>query len=192
MPVGATRAVPVDVRILAATHRDLRGLVARGVFREDLLARLSGFELHLPPLEQRREDLGLLVRDLLLRLAPDRARDVTFTRRAARALFAHAWPLNVRELEKCLERALVLAGDATIDVEHFPEGIRPARPKAESPQPAAAAAVSPGDIAQRAEIVRLLQLHHGNLSAVARDLGKARFQVQRWIKRFALRPGDYR
>jgi transcriptional regulator of acetoin/glycerol metabolism len=192
MPVGATRAVPVDVRFVAATHRDLRGLVRDGAFREDLLARLAGFELRLPPLRERLEDLGLLVRDLLRRLSPGRAEAVVITRRAARALFDHPWPQNVRELEKCLQAALVLAGDAPIDVEHLPPALVEKRnPEAivpGSPPPA----LSPADEQRRAELVRLLQSHGGNLSAVARDLGKARFQVQRWVKRYALRPEDYR
>ncbi|HEX8793272.1 MAG TPA: sigma 54-interacting transcriptional regulator [Polyangiaceae bacterium] len=191
MPVGGTRAVPVDVRVLAATHRDLRKLVADGAFREDLLARLTGFELRLPPLRERLEDLGLLVRDLLRRLAPQRAGEVVLTRRAARAMFAHGWPQNVRELEKCLEAALVFAGDAPIDLEHLPPAVAgPAPAAAEQGEPARP--ISPADEERREELLRLLQLHRGNLSAVARDLGKARFQVQRWVKRYALRPEDYR
>jgi DNA-binding NtrC family response regulator len=193
MPVGATRAVPVDVRIVAATHRDLPGLVRAGAFREDLLARLAGFELRLPPLGERLEDLGLLVRELLRRLVPHRADGVVITRRAARALFAHRWPQNVRELEKCLEAALVLAGDAPIDVEHLPPALADSRAAEEARTSAPPAPpLSPAEEQRRAELVRLLQSHGGNLSAVARDLGKARFQVQRWVKRYALRPEDYR
>ena len=194
LSVGATRAVPVDVRVIAATHRDLRKLVAEGAFREDLLARLSGFEGRLPPLRERVEDLGLLARDLLRRLAPGRAADVVLTRRAARALFAHRWPQNVRELEKCLEAALVFAGENPIDMDHLPPSI--AAPAAEEPavreQPAPARPTSPEDEKRREELLRLLQEHRGNLTAVARHLGKARFQIQRWVKRYALRPEDYR
>jgi DNA-binding NtrC family response regulator len=193
MPVGGTRAIPVDVRFLAATHRDLRALVAAGSFREDLLARLSGFHLRLPPLRERREDLGLLVGELLRRLAPERVRDVSLTRRAARALFAHEWPQNVRELEKCLEAALVFAGDSPIELEDLPPALAGAsRAEGSSPEATPPRDASPEDEARRAELVRLLQSHRGNLSAVARDLGKARFQVQRWMKRYALRPEDYR
>jgi transcriptional regulator of acetoin/glycerol metabolism len=193
LPVGGTRAVPVDVRVLAATHKDLRKLVSAGAFREDLLARLSGFELRLPPLRERLEDLGLLVGDLLRRMAPQRAGDVVLTRRAVRALFAYAWPQNVRELAKCLEAALVFAGDAPIDVEHLPPAVAPpTAPDRATRGAEPAPPTSPADEARRGELLRLLQVHHGNLSAVARDLGKARFQVQRWMKRYALRPEDYR
>lgn len=195
MPVGGTRAVPVDVRVLAATHKDLGKLVATGTFREDLLARLSGFELRLPPLRERIEDLGLLVGGLLRRIAPERAQEVSLTRRAARALFAHAWPQNVRELEKALEAALVFAGSQPIDLEHLPAGLSgppPGGAQASSPSAAPDPPESPEDARRRDELRRLLEAHRGNLSAVARELGKARFQVQRWMKRYALRPEDYR
>jgi transcriptional regulator of acetoin/glycerol metabolism len=193
MPVGSTRAIPVDVRFVAATHRDLRALVGSGAFREDLLARLSGFHLQLPPLRERREDLGLLVGELLRRFAPGRARDVSLSRRAARALFAYDWPQNVRELEKCLEAALVFAGDSAIEPEHFPTALSgPVAGAGRSRDIALPRDASPEDQARRAELVRLLRSHRGNLSAVARELGKARYQVQRWMKRYALRPEDYR
>ncbi len=192
MPVGATRAVPVDVRVIAATHRDLAGLAAAGTFREDLLARLSGFTLKLPPLRERIEDLGMLIRALLKRLAPARAEHVTFTRRAARALVSHAWPKNVRELEKCLEAALVLAGDAALDLEHLPEALVGSSAPATPALPTAPPASRPEDEERRRDLKRLLAANRGNLTAVAREMGKARFQVQRWIKRYALRPGDYR
>ncbi len=106
-PVGAERPVKVDVRVIAATNRDLEARVRAGAFREDLFARLAGFTLRLPPLRERREDLGLLVGALLRRIAP--RQPVSFTSAAGEALFAHAWPRNVRELEKCLSRACGLA-----------------------------------------------------------------------------------
>jgi transcriptional regulator of acetoin/glycerol metabolism len=190
VPVGDTRPIPVDLRVVCATHRDLGQLVQAGSFREDLLARLSGFELRVPPLRERREDLGTLLRALLLRLAPDRAETVTFTRHAARAIHRYAWPKNVRELEKCLEAALVLSSDASIDVGHLPAPLaaQPAAPLA-SPVPPP---LTPEDDRRRAELVRLLDQHGGNISAVARDLDKARVQIQRWVKRYGLRPEDYR
>jgi DNA-binding NtrC family response regulator len=192
MPVGSTQCVPVDVRVIAATHRDLAGLAAAQTFRDDLLARLAGFELRLPPLRERREDLGMLIRALLLRLAAERSGDIVFTRRAARALFAYSWPKNVRELEKCLETALALAGDAALDLEHLPPALLGPAATPKAPRETPAVPTSPEDEERRGELLRLLQLHRGNLSAVARDIGKARFQVQRWIKRYAMRPEDYR
>jgi transcriptional regulator with GAF, ATPase, and Fis domain len=106
---------------VSASHRDLDALVAEGKFRADLLARLSGFALDLPPLRARREEIGLIASDLLTRIRPPPAGDVRLALNAGRALMLHDWPLNVRELEKCLGAAVVLAGDGRIEAEHLPE-----------------------------------------------------------------------
>ncbi|MEJ7728960.1 MAG: sigma 54-interacting transcriptional regulator [Polyangiaceae bacterium] len=191
VPVGDTRRIPVDVRVISATHRDLAELAAMGAFRDDLLARLNGFELRVPPLRDRPEDLGVLVQTLLQRMAPERAPRVVFTRLAARALHLHSWPKNVRELEKCLEAALVLSGEGAIDVAHLPKEISAGTKRASSARPSTAP-LTEADEKRRSDLVRLLEQHGGNLSAVARDLGKARVQVQRWMKRYALKPEDYK
>src|SRR5262249_47473591 len=102
LPVGGNRPEKVDIRLLAATHRDLDALVGRNESRADLLARVSGFTVAMPPLRRRREDLGLLIGRLLTRELPERASHVKFTNDAVRALLAYPWPLNIRELEKCL------------------------------------------------------------------------------------------
>jgi hypothetical protein len=135
LPVGAARPVKVDLRLLCATNRDLEGLVAQGKFRADLLARLGGFTLTLPPLHRRREDLGLIIAALLPKLAAERAGRVTFSYEAARALLRYAWPHNVRELERCLASALVLAADGAVNLEHLPEAVREQR---QPPPPGAA------------------------------------------------------
>ena len=124
LAVGSTRPVKVDVRVLAATHRDLERLVGSGEFRADLLARLTGFTVRMPPLRWRREDLGLLIAALLRRIAPERAARVQLTGEAARALLRYRWPLNIRELEKCLAAAVVLAGEGPIELAHLPEPVR--------------------------------------------------------------------
>ena len=189
VPVGATRPVKVDVRVLAATHYDVRELVSEGTFRADLFARISGFTLRLPPLRERREDLGILIGEILRRAAPDLMDHVTITSEAARALFLHTWPLNVRELEKCLASALVLAAGQTIDLAHLPDWAHGA------PMPAPSApqrSISPADQRQRDELVALLKEHRGNVSSIARAMGKARMQIQRWLKRYGLDPESYR
>jgi transcriptional regulator of acetoin/glycerol metabolism len=176
-PVGATRPVKVDLRVVAATHRDLERMAADGAFRADLLARLSGFVITLPPLRDRREDLGLLAAALLppsARLSPT----------AARALFDHDWPANVRELGKCLVAAAVFAGDGEIELEHLPPALRGAA--------AEPAALSPDDARQRDALVASLREHRGNLSAVARAMGKARNQIQRWVRRYQLDPDRFK
>ncbi|WP_437995109.1 sigma 54-interacting transcriptional regulator [Sorangium sp. So ce185] len=196
--VGATRPVKVDLRVVVATHRDLPAMVERGDFRGDLFARLSGFVLELPPLRKRREDLGLLIAALLRRAAPDRAGEISLSCEAARVLLLREWRLNVRELEKCLATAIVLAGSGRVELGHLPPPVvvsrsslppevsRPEAPPSERPRPA------PEDGARREALIRLLREHRGNISAVARAMGKGRTQIHRWIARYGIEPADYR
>jgi len=185
VPVGDTRPIPVDVRIVAASHRDLDALTARGQLRPDLLARISGFQVELPALRDRREDLGLLIGTLLSRHGGDRAAQAVFTPAAARLLFTYDWPMNIRELDKCLEAALVLAGDGPIAPEALPEAIRAHRRRA-------APSAREEEQRRRRELVSLLTEHQGNVAAVARAMGKARMQIQRWVKRYGLDPSQFR
>jgi transcriptional regulator with AAA-type ATPase domain len=187
-PVGSTRSQPVDVRVLSATHRDLDALVKKGAFRADLLARLAGFRLRLPPLSERREDIGLLVARLLGARRDELSPELRFEPDAARRLFAYAWPLNIRELENCLRAATVLARGGAIFEEHLPEQLRLSQaPRAAVPR----GELSVAERDQREELIALFREHRGNISAVARHLGKARTQVQRWVKRYQLDPRDY-
>jgi transcriptional regulator of acetoin/glycerol metabolism len=185
-PVGAIEPVRVDLRVVAATHRDLAQLAEDDEFREDLLARL-GDTFELPPLAERREDLGLIVGAILARLEDPRARDVGLSSEAARALLRHAWPRNVRELHKLLERAIALADGRDIELAHLPDELRSpgaARPR----RPAVVTPLSDRDRERRDQIVALLRANGGNITAVARAMGKVRSQVQRWIKRYAIDP----
>jgi hypothetical protein len=152
LPLGASSPVQVDLRLVCATHQDLAALVAQGKFRADLLARLGGFTLTLPPLRRRREDLGLIIATLLPRLAAERAGKVTFGFEAARALLRYEWPHNVRELERCLAAALVLAGDGAVKLEHLPEAVRELRPS--RPAPTAAPSAAPQEQGFIAELKR--------------------------------------
>jgi sigma-54 dependent transcriptional regulator, acetoin dehydrogenase operon transcriptional activator AcoR len=198
LPVGANRAMKVDIRLVAATHRDLDAMVERNEFRADLLARISGFTLSLPPLRQRREDLGLLISRLLKREASERAGRVEFTADAARAVLAYPWPLNIRELGKCLLPAVILARNGPVELSHFPESIRGSGAKkawrrlGETPGDREQRRLSESDRRRREEIRALLQQHSGNVTAVAQALGKARSQVQRWIRRYRLDVKDFR
>jgi DNA-binding NtrC family response regulator len=194
-PVGSGGYHPmkVDLRVIAATHRDLEKLSQTEKFRADLLARLCGIALHLPALRDRREDLGLFVATLLRRHAADRAEDISFTAEAARALLLHAWPRNVRELEKCLASAVVLAGTQRIDLEHLPPEVQGASRGQAAPAPA----VDPGppvDVQNRKlydELVTQLRAHHGNVTKTAEAMGTARNQVQRWMRRWDLDPASF-
>ena len=185
-PVGGTRPTKVDLRVIAATHRDLPALVRQEKFRTDLLMRLCGFTVNLPPLRERREDFGLLLARLLRRI---NAGKLTFTPEAGRAMLRHSWPGNVRELEKCLSSASVLAQDAVVEPEHLPSSVT-AAPAASSRVPESQ--LSADDRARREQIVSLLREHGGNVTSVAKAMGKARTQVQRWLRRYDLDPLAYK
>src|SRR6266478_2099227 len=186
MPVGATRPVKIDLRVVAATHRDLAALAARELFRPDLLARLDGAMISLPRLRDRREDFGVIAAALIEKSAGDAASSVTFSADAARLMLLHDWPLNVRELEKCLASALVLAQDGRIELEHLPEVVRTPPKQPSSPEP-----VREQDQHLREELMKQLRENGGNVTAVARSMGKARTQVQRWLRRFEIDPGSF-
>ena len=121
--LGGAREIEVDVRIVAATNRDLREGIAKGTFREDLYFRLNVFEVHLPPLRDRREDIPPIARALLAGLNKRHECRVTDLAPDVEALFAeYTWPGNVRELRNVLERAVILAGEGVIRREHLPPG----------------------------------------------------------------------
>jgi transcriptional regulator with PAS, ATPase and Fis domain len=188
LPVGATRPIKVDLRLIAATNRDLEGMVGEGTFRSDLLARLSGLRLRLPPLRERPEDLGQLVAILLRRSVPSGARPPSLTPKAARALFRHDWPRNVRELEHSLALAVALSPER-IDLEHLPAELR-AEPPQRATAPAAPKASSHEQ--ERDELLMLLRKHRGNVSQIAEVLGTSRAQVHRLFKRHGLDPQAFR
>jgi transcriptional regulator with AAA-type ATPase domain len=188
VPVGATRPIKVDLRVLAATHKPLEAMVARGEFRSDLLARLSGFTAVLPPLRTRRLDLGILVASLLRKLAPAEGAQVRFAPAAGEALFGYGWPHNTRELEQCLARAVTLAGTEPIDLPHLPSALTTGA----RPENAAPSGLRPRDEKIRRELLDQLARHHGNLANVGRAMGKARMQVHRWCQRFGIDPNLYR
>jgi len=188
VPLGSESPIDVDVRVCSATHRPLDAMLESDEFREDLLARLRGFCLELPPLRQRREDLGLLARAILRTEYGDH-RAPSFSSTAARALFLHDWPQNIRELARAIGAALALAGDDAIGPEHLPDAVVAALTRAasaERPQ------LSDEDAARRGELVALLKTHQGNIAAVARELGKARQQIHRWLKRYDIDVDNYR
>jgi DNA-binding NtrC family response regulator len=186
-PLGATRPVKVDIRVIAATHRDLRKLCEREQFRADLLQRLAGFTLSLPPLRERREDLGDLCATFLA-LARGESRVLSLDVEVARQLLTHAWPGNLRELEQALSAAALLARRGTIELSHLPEAVRTAASAALAPLPE----LTPEQKAQRDGLEALLREHAGNVTLVAKALGKTRMQVHRWMQRYGLDPESFR
>ncbi len=120
--VGGSKPVEVDVRVIAATNRDLQQMVKQQQFRDDLYYRLSVVPIHLPPLRERKEDIPALVESFLRKF--DQQRRFTITTEAMQVLQQYPWPGNVRELENIIERLITLAGDTTIDVADLPDYIR--------------------------------------------------------------------
>lgn len=191
LPVGATKAQPVDVRVVAATHQPLAQLVAAGRFRADLLARLHGHVHTLPPLRQRREDLGLLLADILARIDGGHVLQ-RLSPEAARLLFASSWPLNLRQLSQAITRALALLDDGVLRARDWESvALPPPRPRDEGPPPTPLQ-LSADEERLREKLLLLLSAERGNVTQVAKRVGKARMQVQRWMKRFGIDPAFYR
>ncbi|HEY6081333.1 MAG TPA: sigma 54-interacting transcriptional regulator [Polyangiaceae bacterium] len=192
LPLGATTPEPVDVRVVAATHRDLERLQREGKFREDLFARLNEYAVELPALHERKEDVYLLTRTFLNRHG-GQAKRPSFAFMSG--LLHYDFPYNVRELEACIKRALALTDGASLEPEVLPEtvqesmndygsaGGRPSQPPADDETQGAP---------EEPELRELLRRHQGNVAAVGRELGKARMQIHRWMKRYAIDITDYR
>jgi transcriptional regulator with GAF, ATPase, and Fis domain len=190
VPIGEAKPIPVDIRLCSATNRRLSETVASKKIREDLFARISGFTIRLPPLRERREDFGLILGSLLRRYEKGAASHLAFDPKAARALLRYDWPLNIRELEKCIELAVVLAKDGTIGLQHLSDPLKAAeiQVRPEPVRKTAAPRQPINDERLRDQIIQLMTDNHGNLRGVARALGKDRTQLRRWLKRFQIDP----
>ncbi len=122
-PVGSVEDVKVDVRAIAASHRDLAGMVKDGSFREDLFFRVNVFPIHVPPLRERREDLPVIVSELLAGSSADGGRTAAITPEALELLMQYEWPGNVRELENVIERATILCGSDPVTPASLPQAV---------------------------------------------------------------------
>jgi hypothetical protein len=175
LPVGATRPTPVDLRVVAATNVDLARRVADGTYRTDLYARLTGHLITLPTLRERREDLGLLIGELLTRLAPQRAEDLTMARVAARALFTHDWPFNVRELEHVLRAWLAASdGPGELSMAQLPKSMLAGFDLGAGPPTLETKPAHADEDAERARILEALEACAGNQTRAAKMLGISR------------------
>jgi transcriptional regulator with PAS, ATPase and Fis domain len=192
VPVGAETPIRVDVRVIAATHRDLGALVREGKFREDLYYRLNVVNITLPPLRERRQDIPLLIDDLLRRLAARHERGpVAVDPDAQRALLAYDWPGNVRELLNVLERALVLAAQDVIGPEHLSQEVRsatvphPARPSVSGGTDSGVELVPLAAIEKR-HVLAVLAASENNRERAARVLQISRRTLSRMLQRWGL------
>ncbi len=177
-PLGSNRTVRADVRVTAATNRDLRELVREGSFREDLFFRLNVLQVDIPPLAQRPEDIPLLVAHYvgLFRESTGKAIEGVDAE-AMSCLMRYGFPGNVRELENVIERAFILCQGDRILVRHFPEAVTGGA------APAARAATAGSEAAIRAALAR----HHGNRSRAAEELGIHRITLLRRMRKLGLR-----
>jgi transcriptional regulator with GAF, ATPase, and Fis domain len=192
--VGGTKSIRVDVRIIAATNRNLEEAVMRGEFREDLYYRLSVIPLTLPPLRERKEDIALLLQHFMDQFNRMRDRKLQgFSRSALHMLMNYHWPGNVRELENLVDRLVVLKGQGIIEPEDLPEKMRVAL----TPAPPASAVEIPEegfclDIAvrefERELILRALKKADGVKNKAAQLLGIKRTTLIEKLKRHSLLP----
>jgi len=174
--VGSPAVRRVDVRVIAATHRDLQAMVKDQRFREDLFYRLSMVQVKLPSLAQRKEDLPLLERYFIKRFAEQYAKPLRgITRRAQALLARHSWPGNVRELENVLGNACMMTESETVDVRDLPEYVR------DRPPDEAAEEKTPATLEQveRSHALRILQSVSGNKVRAAELLGVSRTKLYR-------------
>jgi sigma-54 specific flagellar transcriptional regulator A len=131
--VGGTKQIIANVRIVAATHRDLEEMIREERFREDLFYRLQVFPIEMPPLRDRQEDIPLLVNELIARLEHEQRGSVRFTNQASMALCQYKWPGNVRELSNLLERLVIMHPYGVVDIHDLPKKYRPSGQYDEDP-----------------------------------------------------------
>jgi len=181
-PVGSNQRVKVDVRVIAASNRDLESEYQKGTFRKDLYFRLNVVTVHLPALRERRSDIPMLVHWFLERYAPGSSIQVTSA--AMKCLLQYDWPGNVRELENCIERAIALGDHSAIDITDLPPSI------ASAPQEPSVAAASVGISAtdlediERATIQRVFEQVKGDKTLAGKMLGISRATLYRKLKRY--------
>ncbi|WP_298234333.1 sigma-54-dependent Fis family transcriptional regulator [uncultured Azohydromonas sp.] len=195
LPLGADKPVPVQLHVIAASHRDLRQAIAQGAFREDLYYRLSGAVLRLPPLRERR-DLDYLVRMLFAEEARQlRLERASLSDEALRLLLAHRWPGNARELRNALRYALALAGESPVTPAELPEEVTEAAPPVHTFAAVGTPAVVPALEAwadagaeEAQQLLQALRRHKWAISAAARELGVCRATVYRQMKRHGITP----
>ncbi len=198
-PLGSDKGHRVSVRVVAATHRDLKRLVSEGTFREDLYYRLAGYEIAVPALRQRTSDIPLLAEHFRRHVSEELHRKISGPSQSVLdALAAHDWPGNVRELEQVIRRAVIDSG-SLLDgkaVAHAVQAIAPRAANSVAPQPAnddregESDDLVPLDEAERRHIETVLRATGGNQTQAAVILGIERKTLARKIKRFGIRIGD--
>jgi len=184
-PLGSLKKIPVDVRILSATNRDLFELVSKGKFRADLLYRLKVFQIDLPPLRERKEDIPLLLDFFITRLNRYYKKNVVgISSRAKDKLINYLWPGNIRELENAMEHAFVLADGPILEMKHLPSELRHADKNGTPPPP------PKSDLSKEEEnIKKALLAAKGNRTKAAEMLDMHRASLWRKMREFRIDKG---
>ncbi|HET7208719.1 MAG TPA: sigma-54 dependent transcriptional regulator [Terriglobales bacterium] len=183
-PVGSTKRVTINVRILAATNRDLEQAVAQGSFRRDLYFRLNVLSLRIPPLRERRQDIPLLAEHFLERLNRSSSFEHVLSDEAVKAMLAYDWPGNVRELENCLERACALTTGPVIYVQDLPSSITGASSALTSGTSPTAKIIPMAEL-EKQTIIRAIEQLNGDKLLAARLLGIGKTTLYRKLKEYA-------
>ena len=184
--LGGTKTIKVDVRLIAATHKNLQQMIETGLFRQDLFFRLSVVPLHLPPLRERPMDIPVLAQHFLSRYCEKNRKDIrSFQAEALEALLIYPWPGNIRELENAIERAVILCLDEQILLQHLPLQVRQAY-SADGDRPFA---IRPGVTLKNMEkelILSTLKQTENNRTRAAEILGVTRQTLQNKLKEYRL------
>ena len=186
-PLGSTTEVAIDVRVIAATNRDIEGAIEEKRFREDLYFRLNVIQIPLPPLRSRAGDVLPLAQRLLKTFAERAGKPITgIAPAAAEKLVAYSWPGNVRELQNCIERAVALARLEHIVVEDLPEKVRDHRASHVLVTGDDPSELVPMEELERRYVLRVLEAVRGNKAAAARILGFERKTLYRKLERWGV------
>ena len=191
-PVGSNAPINVDVRVIAATNRDLEAAYRESTFRKDLYFRLNVVTVHLPALRERRSDIPMLVHHFLNRYAP--GANLQVTPAAMKSLLQYEWPGNVRELENCVARAVTLGDRQLIDVADLPPAIRSENLEPSQRVSSESSSLSTTALAEmeRMTILKVFEQANGDKALAGRMLGISRATLYRKLKRYkiSLRPGE--
>ena len=182
-PVGSTKRIAINVRILAATNRDLEQAVAQGMFRRDLYFRLNVLSLRIPALRERRQDIPLLAGFFLDRLSRTSGQERTISEEALKILLAYDWPGNVRELENCLERSCAFTSNAIIQVRDLPSDIHGTHNLAVGGN--GSAKIVPIEQLEKQTILNTIEQLNGDKLQAARLLGIGKTTLYRKLKEYA-------
>ncbi len=187
--VGGSTPISVDVRLIAATNKNLEAAVKTGAFRQDLFYRVAVFPIVIPPLRERREDIPLLAKHFLKKHTSRADKSINGISTASlRLLLQYDWPGNVRELENAIERAVLLETTDVLQVNNLPPQLSPI--VASGTDPAAPAAILPLAEVERQALVHALEVSTNNITEAARALGLNRATLYRKLKKYGLRPSN--